>query len=76
MRRVALYRRGFMQPALVAWLPLSARRHRAYPRVDVLHAHADGSPVLRGDDSWRTVCGVLVRLRRGQLALQWRRWSR
>lgn len=75
-RPVALFRRGFMWPAVVAWRSSPARRHRPYPRVWLLHAHADGRAVLLGDASRRTVCGVMARFRRGELAIQWRRWFR
>lgn len=52
------------------------RRQLSYGPVVLLHAARDGSPVLRGQSSWRTVCGVLVSGKTWHCQLQFRRFSR
>jgi hypothetical protein len=32
-------------------------------RVGFMHAHPGGAPVLRGEASWRTICGFFVNVR-------------
>lgn len=44
------------------------RRHlRIYAFVTLLHASPGGSPVLRGQASWRTINGVMLNSRRLRL---------
>jgi len=52
------------------------RQARLYGPVVLLHAMPDGLPVLRGQSSFWTVCGLLVSGRTWRLQLQWRRFSR
>lgn len=56
-------------------LRLTGRRSRLGPLV-ILHAHADGSPVLKEHAAgWRriaTVCGVQFSGPRGTVLIQWR----
>jgi hypothetical protein len=43
-----------------------------YRPITVLHAHRDGSVVLRGHASWRTVAGVLIRIGKRRTWFTWR----
>ncbi len=47
-----------------------------YPRAAVIHARANGGPVLKTESSWRTVSGFLFRLRRRVVFVQFRRFCR
>lgn len=47
------------------------RRASIYGRFTVLHAK-DGGPVLRGQSSWRTVCGVMMQGSRWRTIVSWK----
>jgi hypothetical protein len=44
---------------------LKHRRLSLYRLLTVMHEHRDGSPVLRGDASWRTARGLMANTRWG-----------
>lgn len=45
------------------WWQVSRRRsNRIYAPIVLMHASEDGGCVLRGQSSWRTVNGVMVRI--------------
>ncbi len=37
-----------------------------------MHTGPDGGPVLRGQSSWRTVCGVMISTKWGRIWWCWR----
>ena len=43
------------------------------PGVHLVHANKDGSCVLKTEASWRNINGILIRTRRHQLFLHFRR---
>lgn len=45
-------------------------------RFEWLHAHKGGGPVLRGESSWRTVCGAVIQGTTWHLIVQFRRFWR
>lgn len=58
-----------------ALFTLHPKRVVLWRRVNLLHATKDGSPVLRGETSWRTINGVAFVLRRSTLLVEFRRRS-
>jgi len=53
---------------------LHPKRISLWRRVNLMHAAPGGGPVLRGESSWRTVCGVAIAGRESTLLIQFRRW--
>lgn len=52
------------------------RRPCLYHGFTVMHAMSDGCPVLKGQSSWRTVCGFMVSVRTWHVTVQFRRFFR
>jgi hypothetical protein len=58
---------------------LVAFRHKRlalWRRFEWIHARRGGGPVLRGESSWRTVCGFLIQGTTWHLIVQFRRFWR
>jgi len=53
------------------------RRTWVYGRAGVLHGLWDGSPVLRGQSSWRTVSGFFINTdRTGMVCVEFRHYRK
>jgi hypothetical protein len=61
-RQIFVLERGVERPTL-------------YPFFVFLHAMPGGGPVLKGQSSWRTVCGVYLSRPTWRLQIQFRRFS-
>jgi hypothetical protein len=52
------------------------RRPCLYHGLTVMHAMPDGGLVLKGQSSWRTVCGFMVSGKTWHVLVQFRRFTR
>ena len=73
MLKVKLFSRNLLDNSVIT---LHHKRVLAERRVNPMHAHRGGGSVLRGESSWRTVCGVAVALRHRTVLVQWRGFHR
>jgi hypothetical protein len=56
--------------------PRGLPRHFGTRPIGFLHAEKGGAPVLIGEASWRTVCGVYGNVHGGFFTVQWsRHWD-
>jgi len=62
-RKAFILERGLERPSL-------------YGPLTVMHAEKGGVPVLRGQSSWRTICGLYIVRPRWRLMIQFRRFMR
>lgn len=52
------------------------RRQYLYHGLTVMHATPSGGPVLKGQSSWRTICGLMVSGKTWHALVQFRRFTR